>query len=167
MKKKFLSSSSLLSVMAILVSLGSMFVYVYQARIMQEQQKASSWPYIEALPSRGPQGLSLIVTNKGTGPAIVKNVILRLGDEEFKSLDSLFKAVTDSSFADFGYSTVNRRVIAPGEMIEAFMITDEEIGNRISKVLSTRGFEYEICYCSIYKDCWTSKGLDVSESTCE
>lgn len=144
-----------------------MFVYVYQARIMQEQQKASAWPYLEVLPSYGPQGFSLGVTNKGTGPAIVKNVVLKLGEEEFESLDSLFKALTDSSFNEFGYSTVNRRVIAAGETIQSFFILDEHTGNAIAQALNTRDFKYEVCYCSIYGDCWTCKGLEVSESTCD
>jgi hypothetical protein len=32
---------------AILISVMTLFVYIYQARIMQEQQHASVWPYIE------------------------------------------------------------------------------------------------------------------------
>src|SRR5690606_17168272 len=63
---------------AIFVSTATLFVYIYQARIMQTQQQVAVWPYVEWLPSWGDHGLYLEVSNKGIGPALVKKVTIKL-----------------------------------------------------------------------------------------
>lgn len=40
-----------IGISAVLINIITVAVYVYQARIMQQQQHTSSWPYIEWLPS--------------------------------------------------------------------------------------------------------------------
>ena len=134
---------------------------------MQSQQHVSVWPYIEWLPSWGHDGLYLDVTNKGIGPAIVKDVTIRLDNVEYESFKSLFESIEDSVGIEFGYSTVRNRVIAPNENIRAFIINDQEIGDWVKEKFSKSNFEYEICYCSVYGDCWTSMGTVVVEDKCK
>lgn len=165
--QKKLSTESILALIAIFISTGSLVVYLYQATIMKEQQKASSWPYLEWLPSSGPHGLYLQIENKGTGPALIKNVNMRLNDKQVNTLDSLFYQLTDSTFEEYGYTTVNRRVISAGESFQPFFIENEETGKRILEAMKKNNFELEICYCSVYGDCWTCNGLEVKESLCD
>lgn len=152
---------------AIFVSTASLFVYLYQARIMQIQQHVSVWPYVEWLPSWGDHGLYLEVTNKGIGPALVKKVTIKLDGKEVRNLSELFLHLTDSAFQDFGYSTVQGRVIAAGEQVRAFDIGDKATADRIREELNKRSFEYEICYCSVFNDCWVSRGTQIIESNCD
>lgn len=55
------------------------------------------------------------------------------------------------------WRTIDYRVIAPGEEIRFFHVNNGVIGN---KLLANKVFtrtKYEICFCSIYGDCWTRK----------
>lgn len=152
---------------AIFVSTATLFVYIYQARIMQTQQQVAVWPYVEWLPSWGDHGFYVEVSNKGIGPALVKKVTIKLDGKEMSDLTELFQVLTDSSFQDFGYSTIQGRVLAAGEQMTAFVISDKEIANRIREELTKRNFEYEICYCSVFNDCWVSRGTKITESNCD
>ncbi|MBX2946599.1 MAG: hypothetical protein KF725_12265 [Cyclobacteriaceae bacterium] len=152
---------------AIFVSTATLFVYVYQARIMQTQQQVAVWPYVEWLPSWGDHGLYVEVSNKGIGPALVKKVTLKLDGKEFNSLSEMFEVLTDSTFQNYGYSTIQGRVIAPGEHMRAFEIWDKATADRIRAALTKRNFEYEICYCSVFNDCWLSNGTQITESNCD
>lgn len=152
---------------AIFVSTATLFVYIYQARIMQTQQQVAVWPYVEWLPSWGDHGLYLEVSNKGIGPALVKKVTIRLDGKELQNLSEMFNILTDSTFQEYGYSTIQGRVIAAGEQMRVFEIGDKAIADRIRAELMKRNFEYEICYCSVFNDCWTSMGMEITESTCD
>lgn len=152
---------------AIFVSTATLFVYIYQARIMQTQQQVAVWPYVEWLPSWGDHGLYVEVSNKGIGPALVKKVTIKLDGKEVRNLDEMFQLLTDSVFQDFGYSTIQGRVLAAGEKMHAFVISDKAVADRIREVLTKRNFEYEICYCSVFNDCWISNGTQITESTCD
>lgn len=159
---------SLVALSAIFISTATLFVYIYQAGIMQKQLRTAVWPHIEWLKSVNSNGLYLEVQNKGIGPARVKKVNLYLDDKPVADLTEMFQVLTDSSFAEyFGYSIVEGRVMGPGESIIAFEIADGEMGKRIWEALKARNFRYTICYCSVYDECWTSTGTVVTESECE
>ena len=64
------STEMVVSLCVIFVSIATLMVYVYQARIMQSQLHASVWPYVEWGTSNY-QKFEIIVQNKGIGPALV------------------------------------------------------------------------------------------------
>jgi hypothetical protein len=142
-------------------------VYIYQARIMQSQQHASVWPYIESSHSNV-DGFYLEVQNKGIGPAIIKDARIFLDSTEV-DLNGLFDELIGKNRKDMPYQTsyVMGRVMAPGESFKVFNVTDPIYAHRIDSAYGIRKVRLEICFCSIYKDCWTSKGLEVVESVCK
>ena len=148
---------------AVLVSVATMGVYIYQAKIMQGQQLASVWPYIEWYPTfHTDNGVYLSVINKGVGPARVKETHLFLDGREFANVREMLRIVTNGksdSLSIFG-SVVDNRVLAPGEEIRLFHMTGK--GINIEKMIeSFRRVKYTVCYCSIYDECWTSQGMKV------
>ena len=164
-KRPRIKTQLIVAYAAIFISLATLFVYIYQARIMQEQQHAAVWPYLEWLPSWGDHGYLIQVENKGVGPALVKNVSIKLDGKEVENMDQMFSILMDSAFTDYGYSTVKGRVIAPGEVVMALII-DKAIANGIREKLKEHKFQYEICYCSVFNDCWVSSGTTITESSC-
>lgn len=150
---------------AIVVSVMTMFVYIYQAKIMREQQYTAVWPYLEWMMSTG-QGFSIRVMNKGVGPAIIKSTSFKLDGKPVNGVNELliglFGNIDSLSRSE---EEINNRVIAPGEQLEIFNIFDGPATRKIDKSIYTR-IEYEICYCSIYEECWTSVGLRVVEGRC-
>ena len=170
-KSKF-RSEWVVAAAAMTVSILSLVVYIYQAKIMQEQQQTSVWPYLEwILVTSTGDGFYIAVINKGVGPAIVKKTRLTLDGKETDSFqltrDLIGEEKIDSLWTF--YSRVDERVLAPGEEVRLFHIKDRENARLVLPVPADvlRRITYEITFASIYGDCWTSKGLKVVEGGCD
>jgi hypothetical protein len=159
-----------IGLVAIAINIVTVSVYLYQAHIMQKQQHTAVLPYVEWLYSNANDQFLISVENKGIGPAFVKEVTLKLDDEEMGSNSELFKKLLGTSGFKFSNSTVARRVISPGEKIEMVHVYDSIQAHAISSLLqgnnSTHKLELNICYCSVYNDCWTTDGNTSIESSC-
>ena len=96
MKTKRFDRSDLMSLLAVLISLGAFWVSIYEANIMrdqqeimQEQTKAYVWPYIQAnskfsydfKDDNWNVDLSYSILNKGVGPARIKETELKIGGQ--------------------------------------------------------------------------------------
>ena len=168
--RKF-DNGTIIGLAAILINLVTVSVYMYQAHIMQKQQHTSVLPYIEWLYSNAGNEFVISVENKGIGPAFIKNVTMKLDDEEIGSNSALFKKLLGTSSFSFINSTVERRVISPGEKVEMVHVYDSAQAKAIDSLLlwnnSPHKFALEICYCSVYNDCWTTDGTTSKESSCQ
>lgn len=58
------------ALLAVIIGLSTMFVYIYQARIMSRQVQATTWPFLETIVSEGTDGFYINVKNKGVGPLL-------------------------------------------------------------------------------------------------
>lgn len=164
-KKKKVEKQWIVAIAAVVVSVLTLFVYFYQARVMMKQQHISVWPYLEWTTTLSDeQGFYLSVQNKGIGPAIVKSTDLRLDDKPLEAramLKELLGTKADSLWI-FG-SVIDYRVIAPGEEIRLFHVKDNENVKVPDLMNDLKRIYYTVCYCSVYDDCWTSYGLVVKE----
>lgn len=153
----------LIALSAVLVSVATMAVYIYQAKIMQSQQLASVWPYIEWVTTFSTDdGVYLSVINKGVGPARVIKTHLFLDGKELTDPRQLLRIITNGksdSLSIFG-AGVDNRVIAPGEEVRLFHMTGKGI-DITAMIKSFKRVHYTVCYCSIYDECWMSEGLKV------
>lgn len=166
--KRKQSNEKMVAYAAMFVSLCTLLVYFYQARIMQSQQHASVWPYVEWIRSfNEEEGFYLSVSNKGVGPAIVKQELILLDGEELDGAETLLEKVLGDTVFSYSYSTINRRVMAPGEQIKRFWIHDAWAAEAFDSLIRQHDFRYEICYCSIYGDCWRTSGITVEEDGCQ
>jgi hypothetical protein len=163
-----ISTEMIVSLSVIFVSIATLFVYVYQARIMQSQLHASVWPYVE-WGTTNYKKFEIIVQNKGIGPALVKNLQMKIDGKKISGyaelLDSLFGKKRQKYF--FITSYLNRRVLAAGEIVKPIQVEGSLFATKIDSALRKHNFELEICYCSIYNDCWKTNGLEVVESDCK
>lgn len=165
-----IKSEMMVAFSAIFVSIATLFVYMYQARIMQDQLHTSVWPHIEWLYNNGDNQFVLTVQNNGIGPAIIKDVTMRLDSTDVGSNSELFKKLLGNSNFNFVNSTLMGRVILPGEKVEMVHVFDRDAARAIDSLLlwnsSPHTFEFEICYCSVYDDCWRTDGTKSVASNC-
>lgn len=159
------STDRILSLSAIAIALFTFLVYVYQSAIMTEQKHTAVWPYVEWIRSfNEADGFYLSVTNKGIGPAkIIK--------EEFWLADTLLTDLSTEEIVqvlfpkqravDYSYSTLNGRVLVPGESIRRIQFYNRLQAGSADSMLRANNFQYKITYCSVYDDCWISNGLSV------
>ncbi len=165
-KPRRINTELIVALSAIFVSVITLFVYIYQASIMQEQQYASVWPYLEwDMTIHSQDGFYLSISNKGIGPAIIRSTSLTLDEKEMVgSIEYLGALLGDLDSVNLFHQSIDNRVLAPGETIEAFHVYSD-VRTRLAKVYARTN--YEICFCSVYGDCWVSKKFfKVEESEC-
>jgi hypothetical protein len=164
---RLLRPDFIVALLAVVIGLSTMFVYIYQARIMSKQMHATTWPRLETIISKGTSGFIVMVKNKGVGPAIVKNTVVILDEYRYadskENLDSVAFKLTGKRDLLNGYTTVNNRVISAGEEIEFIEVTDSASLVLLDKSLRGHSFKIEICYCSVLGDCWLLVGGKTTE----
>jgi hypothetical protein len=146
-------------------------VYVYQARIMQNQLHTSVWPYLEWLYNNSHGEFYINVENKGIGPAIVKSAVITIDGKPMKNNAQLFNTVLGTSQFNVINSSLEGRVMSAGESIEIFHIYDSIKARAFDSLTlwtnAPHTFELTVCYCSVYGDCWTVTSNGVTESICK
>ena len=147
---------------ALFVSLSTLGVYIYQAKVMKEQQHVSVWPYVE-WSTGNVADFHIRVVNKGVGPAIIRKVEMRLDGQLMASNRALLTAVLGPEWTmpSLINSSLHDRVLSPGEQITPILIGDVTAGRAFEEKLRAHRFEYRITYCSVYGDCWVSDGSSV------
>ncbi len=166
------SRSDVMALLALLVSLGALFVSIYEARIMKEQQllmqtqqKASVYPFLDQnwVYNFNPDKGSIIFTlaNKGIGPAQINHIQFVLNDEPINDY-SLLKEKLSTFFPDsanfvLSYASIDSYFLAAKEEIELFDLRFDPFPNAY-QLISQLDMEFDVCYCSIYDDCWTIVG---------
>jgi hypothetical protein len=149
---------------AFVVSICSLFIYIYQSKIMSEQQQVAAWPYVEWY-TNNVNGYKLAVQNKGIGPAIVRDVSIKVDGKPLANNRELMNAVMGAGHqVGWVNAEVRDRVMSAGETTEILIIADPAQSQEFQTRLSQRKFELLITYCSIYGRCWTSSGFKITRA---
>lgn len=157
----------LLAIMAVLISVLTLVVYIYQSNLMKQQQKMSVWPYLSFGPSWGEDYLKLSLINKGIGPAIIKDFQFTMNGSELSGVQEIMTSLPDSLQTAFTYSSVWKgQVIMAGETISLLTINDPKTIQHLLELFKTQDFLLEICYSSVYGDTWVASGMSVAEGNC-
>lgn len=161
----------ILSLVAIVISISALGVSVFEVTSLQDQQKASVWPYLEISRNYSGQGFEIRVANKGIGPALVGDVEISLQGKTINSTSDLDQVIADTLGPEraFSYDTyrardVSKQVLAPGETAILFGVPwtadTREFVNVTAPTIQAGG-----CFCSVYDDCWSVKIEDVPVPT--
>jgi hypothetical protein len=71
------TTDRIVSLSAMAVGVGSLFVIVYQTHLMRQAQSASALPYLMVGMQANTEGAYLTVRNTGLGPALIEHVRIR------------------------------------------------------------------------------------------
>ena len=159
--RRRITPEMLAALSAVLIGVSALFVSIYQAsimreqqRIMREQQRASVWPYLETGTNYNTStGLRISVTNQGIGPARVESVEATVDSAVVTWWGQALSALMEREVRRFTYHTINGRVLAPEgrvSLIEIKPPLSDTLARRIERL------EMQICYCSVYQECWTT-----------
>ncbi len=161
-----------------LISLCALFVSLYQARIMRQQNsvqmealKAQLWPRlaigIDRNYSRGIQtDYDILVINKGSGPAIINQVMVTHDGVEATDWWDVFdkSAMPDSIGRNINTAQLAGNVLRPGESIRILGLSDNTPLMHAYAPLSV-DTDVSICYASVFGDVWqlSREGLQSDE----
>ena len=154
------SGAPLLAIVAIVLSLAALGVSVFEVSTIRDEQRIQAWPYVSLTEHYGPEGFRIDVTNKGIGPARVRDVIVRFDGEVYDNLDELILNAVgeENAFSYDLYSVTNPAfsVMSPEERIRLFAVPWEPRTRLLVEQWEGR-VEVNLCYCSVYDECWVSR----------
>lgn len=139
---------------AMIVSLITAFVSIYSASIDRAYARASVWPRVEISRSYNPSRslFYYAVSNKGTGPAVIKYARLNYEDKTVKNWPDYLQLRSGRAVSHV-QSHIGSIVLSAGGTIKPVELTDTEV---VKLLAETDNLEIELCYCSIYDECWVA-----------
>ena len=165
--------TELSSVTALAFSFLALTVGAYQARLMnaqtqlmQSQSRASVWPYLSIGYSINDQGekrgYTWEISNDGVGPARIQSVVMSVDNKSARNWGDVFHALFGNDPVDATYSQIFGRVLAPNTnrdtTIEAVHLTN--LAQAKIFYAEQNRLQMEICYCSVYNECWVARRQD-------
>ena len=148
---------------ALVVSVCSLGIMVYETSLARETQKATVWPQLDISFERIDDSFGVVVTNSGIGPAIIKSYKVNYDGEYFSDWASLFKKVNNGNdVSGWVHSYLLTRTISPNQHVKNIYL---EKGELASRVFTEGKLQIELCYCSVLNDCWIKRLNDLSNAS--
>ena len=156
-----INTELVIAIAALVISLFTVCIYVYQANIMAKQHKDSVWPHIYYGKSLNEiEGFNIKIMNKGIGPAIIKSLEIKSDDLSYQSWSELLAYHELDSLYRY-CSSISGTVLLPGEEMAIFGIPNYIEGRKLWNTVGN--LNIDIDYCSIHDDCWRTNGPDTFE----
>ena len=140
----------LTAIMAVLIGACALGVSLYTAQLQRLQITAQTWPYLQLWRSDGERSFS--VSNRGVGPAQIRQMHIFVDRTEVKNWDDAFEKLVGRKLACSHQSYTRSRVLAANEDVRMLQFCNDEdmqaftaAGERLSR---------EFCYCSALDTCW-------------
>jgi len=149
--------ASLVGFLALLVAGYTAYVQRYTAEIQNKQVQAQVWPYL--ISGNNDLTQSLVVNNKGTGPAIVRSVQVRMNGTPQRDWNQLVANMGLPPHSFF-QATINREVLSPGEELQIIRFSDKALWQRFKDAALNR-MSIDICFCSTLGECWISSNKNL------
>jgi hypothetical protein len=168
-KKIFWNADKIVSLSAISISLFTLIILIYQARLLnrqfevqRQQQYASVLPYLEIGPSFGNDYFQINIGNTGIGPAFIKDVYVMNSKERF-SLDfydyytKYASQELQQSVGAVSYSRLYQgKVLQAGQIVKMISKTGDydEVKNFSNFFIKQDSFKLVVEYASVYDERW-------------
>src|SRR4030095_3753379 len=159
-------------VIATFVGFLALCISGYTAHVQRQQVRAAVWPILEFDSANGP--IHFILVNKGVGPAVIKNVIVKVDGEPVRNWKEALEKIQGPGEHLGTESDMSGHVFAAGESVTVFTPHDPE-NNPLDfdksnplwvKMNKDRlRVTAEICYCSTLGECWTLRAGGLTPST--
>lgn len=163
------NSERILSLSAMLISVITLLIFIYQTNLMRRQNYLSIMPYLLLSTTRdkSEQLFSVSLKNHGVGPAIIESTTLiyqgkayHLRDYNFELLRVLTVLAPElDSLHTYSSSSLDKGIAIPAnytyQLLESRQSAEayELLNSTIDKLLAN-GLDYEIIYRSIQEERW-------------
>src|SRR5262244_3979703 len=102
------------TVIATFIALLAVSVSGYTAYMQRQQVRAAVWPILEYQTGNAPD-IHFAVANKGVGPAIIKNVIVRVDGRPMKNWHEVLDKLVGPGKHKASENDITGHVFSPGE----------------------------------------------------
>ena len=173
-----MSTDRIVSVSAMVVGVGSLFVIVYQTHLMRQAQSAAALPYLMLGLQSNNEGAFLTLRNTGLGPALIESVRIRHQGKTYDEdpYEFFIRIRPDRNIPALSVDRIAvGRLIPAGEGLMALGMNGDERGRMLTDLLNlfelvevprswltnsgipldaTKRAVIEITYASVYGDRW-------------
>ena len=150
------------TVIATFIALLAVSVAGYTAYMQRQQVRAAVWPILEFDSANGP--IRFTLANKGVGPAIIRNVIVKVDDQPVRNWNEVLEKLLGPGKHSGEEADMSGHVFAADESVNVFTPHGPD-GNPLAfdksnplwvKLNTDRNrVTVEICYSSTLGECWT------------
>lgn len=154
------TSDKVASFSAVLISLGTLLVFVYQTALIRQDQHMAVYPYLNMTNQNTGSGqYKFVLKNEGIGPAIITSVKITSPDKKvyhdfIQYVDDVFG---DDDSVNYFHSNLLEGVMIP-EKETVYLIqtgdNKESTGRKLRNLLNADQLKFEIEYQSVYGDKW-------------
>ncbi|MEM6807557.1 MAG: hypothetical protein AAF696_39530 [Bacteroidota bacterium] len=179
MKHTFWTSEKLLSLSALLVSLLTLMVFIYQTTLIRKQQYMAVYPHLKlAHAASGSLDYRFQLSNKGIGPAMIHEIVVSDSNGNvYENMGEflLTRISIKDSIWPYNSDIYEGQLIQAGESIDLFGLmsverTDEyayppntvEGSKKLRTAFNDGEFQLKIIYESIYGERWEIKWGELS-----
>jgi hypothetical protein len=159
------------AISALVISICSIGIAIYNANIESRLLKANSYPYLIAgVSDSTPDRVDRFIVeflNNGVGPADERSLKIRLGGQYVTSVEGFIRAAIGPGHEDkvaalmlsHLHDNQSNRFIAAKDHALVFRVdkTPENAADwdLFDHAVSAKGLNVEFCYCSVFEECWT------------
>ena len=147
---------SVSGVVALVVGFCALCTTAYTAYLQRNQAHSAVWPRV-MFGTAGPD-FHFEILNKGVGPAIIERVDIRVDGVPITTWQQGLRRVLGQAPPSLRVSTLSGTVLTPGETLSVLSFGDRSVRDRVEAARSR--FSVQICYCSIYNQCWSFDDRD-------
>jgi hypothetical protein len=160
------------AISALVISVCSIGIALYNASIENRILKADSYPYliygVSDATIEGRKRITVEFINNGTGPADERSLKVKIGDRYVTDMPDLLRAALGPDEAARAakvlpdlQSSLPTRFVASKDRALVFQIDQTPQNARewdlLDRTVTTKGWTLEFCYCSVFEECWAVK----------
>jgi hypothetical protein len=168
LRPKFWNADKIVSFSAILISLATMAIYLYQTHLIQKQQHATVMPYLRMGYSYDADRFEFIIYNEGLGPAFIEEVNIYYNGEKIKNMDvsdfmiEKYYKIDSSLCSQLNYSNVNKNGLFSAGKNKTLISCKNSIerAQKLQNLFFNEKIKMEVIYSSLYGDKWIVNKVD-------
>lgn len=160
---------TMIALSAVVLSVCGLFVSLYEASLIRRHHRASVWPHVAATVSLRSNAVRFFVQNTGVGPARIRAATVTVDGETKEDWEDVIRSILDDPGRVGAYqSLINGQVLPPSSPEETIFEVTRDTADAASEVVPAfrqsvldGRLDVEVCYCSVYDECWTSSMQNV------
>jgi hypothetical protein len=154
------------SLCALFISAIAAAASIYQLHMASSSIAAQTWPYVAIGWSYADDQSGIVVDNDGLGPALIRDVVLKIdGHPQHDALQAVSLLIDISADAK---GQIHMDALVPGTVIRSgssarlFSVSGAKWDSQLRHAQSR--IELEVCYCSVLERCWISSMQTLAQS---
>ena len=141
----------IIALSALLVSLVTAAASIHSAMTNRQYARASLWPNLIVGMSYNDTGFSYLAMNRGTGPAKLEYMQVKLAGKPIKTWQELSQHLP-GTVKNIEQSQLVGNTITANQVLAGFVLKSPDNAKAMYELADK--VEITTCYCSVYDECW-------------